>query len=221
VSAAPATVERPAGRFTNGRVPPPRGGGDEPGREPDDRPPILGNAQLATLFLIVAEVMLFGGLIFGFFVLRLGAPVWPPPLQPRLPVAVTAFSTFVLLASSVAMLGTRRALVRRDPRALLTALGRTAALGALFLTIQGYEWIRLVRFGLTVSSGAYGSTFYTLIGAHGLHVVGALLWVLVIARLVTGGRPLPARAGAVRACAMYWHFVVLLWPILYVAVYLL
>lgn len=227
VTASSVTIEkpsrRPATRLTNGRVPPlppPRGGGDEPGRGPDQGPPILDNAQLATLFLIGAEVMLFAGLISSFFVLRLAAPAWPPPLQPRLPVAVTAFNTLVLFASSVAMLTARRALGAHDLQSMLSWLGGAAALGALFLTIQGYEWIRLVRFGLTVSSGAYGGTFYTLIGAHGLHVLGALLWVLFAVGLVVRGRFSPDRGGVVRACAMYWHFVVLLWPILYVAVYL-
>jgi cytochrome c oxidase subunit III len=202
--------------------PPPFGRyGDGSGRDPDWRQPILDNARLATLFLIAAEMMLFGGLITGFFVLRIAAPTWPPPLQPRLPVAATAANTVVLLASSVAMLGARRALAAKDPRVVSTWLVRTAALGALFLAVQGYEWLRLIRFGLTVSSGAYGSTFYTLIGAHAVHVVCALAWVLVTLGLVHRGLVSLDRPGAFGACEMYWHFVVLLWPILYVSVYVL
>ncbi|MBI2216697.1 MAG: heme-copper oxidase subunit III [Candidatus Rokubacteria bacterium] len=224
-SVVDAPARGPARRTTGGdlppRLPPPGGDGDGPDREPDPRRPILDNARLATLFLIVAEVMLFAGLVSGFFVLRLGAPVWPPPLEPRLPVAATAVNTLVLLASSVAMLAARRALAERDLAALARRVGVTAALGALFLTVQGFEWVRLVRFGLTVSSGAYGSTFYTLIGAHALHVLVALLWVLLTLQLIVRGRFSPDRPGMMRACAMYWHFVVLLWPVLYVTVYLL
>jgi cytochrome c oxidase subunit III len=203
-------------------APPPFGGDDEkPDQDPERRPPLLDNARLATLFLIAAESMLFGGLITGFFMLRIAAAVWPPPMQPRLPVAATAANTLVLLASSVAMLAARRALRANDLRGLPRWLAGTAALGALFVTVQGYEWARLVGFGLTVSSGAYGGTFYTLIGAHAVHVICALAWVLVTLGLVYRGRVSVDRAGVFGACEMYWHFVVLLWPILYVSVYLL
>ena len=87
--------------------------------------------------------------------------------------------------------------------------------------MQGYEWIRLIRYGLTVPSGAYGTTFYTLIGTHAAHVPRRLVWLGVTAG-ARRPRPLHRRPGAarLRACAMYWHFVVALWPILYVAVYL-
>ena len=95
-----------------------------------------------------------------------------------------------------------------------------AGLGAAFLLVQGYEWARLVHFGLTVSSGIYGSAFYTLIGVHGAHVVGALAWVGAVLALARRGHFRDGRTGAVRACAMYWHFVVGLWPVLFVAVYL-
>ena len=87
--------------------------------------------------------------------------------------------------------------------------------------MQGYEWARLISYGLHVTSGAYGATFYTLIGLHAAHVIGALVWLLA-ARCIwpRDGRFLDGRAGVLRACAIYWHFVVALWPILYVAVYL-
>lgn len=207
----------------NGQVPPPHDGDDGEDHEPSGpRGPLFDNAVLATVFLIAAETMLFAGLVFGFWILRLAAPVWPPPLQPRLPIAVTGINTLVLLASSAAVMAAGRALRgRADRRPFVRRLGLAAALGASFLVIQGYEWTRLVRFGLTVSSGAYGGTFYTLIGAHGLHVVGALAWLTVTALLVARGGSLDGRRGAARACALYWHFVVALWPILYVTVYLL
>ena len=91
----------------------------------------------------------------------------------------------------------------------------------MFLPVQGYEWIRLVRFGLTMSSRTYGTTFYTLIGTHALHVAGALVWLAVTADPGAARARLRGAAAVLRACAMYWHFVVGLWPILFVAVYLL
>ena len=199
---------------------PPTGGGDEPGRGPAAPRPLFDNVKLAMLFFISGEIMFFGGLVSAFLVLRVSAPVWPPPLQPRLPLGVTGVNTLVLLASSVAMVAALRALARVDRSALVRRLVVTAGLGALFLLVQGYEWARLVHFGLTLSSGIYGSTFYTLIGTHAAHVLGALVWLAVTVALAARGRFADGRTGPLRACAMYWHFVVALWPILYVAVYL-
>lgn len=172
------------------------------------------------LFLICAEVMFFGGLVSAFFILRASSALWPPPLQPRLPVGVTGVNTLVLLASSAAMIAALRAHRRGDTRGLVRRLLLAAGLGTAFLVVQGYEWARLVQFGLTVSSSAYGSTFYTLIGAHAVHVITAVVWVGVTVLLAARGRFVEGRTGPLRACAIYWHFVVALWPILYVAVYL-
>jgi len=211
---------RPVVRRVNGRVPPPEpptGGGDDDDRE---RPPRRGldNARLATMFLIAGEVMFFAGLISAYFVLRMGAAQWPPPLQPRLPVLVTGLNTLVLLGSSFAMLRTQR---DRSRARVVRGLTVTAALGLVFLAVQGYEWVRLVSYGLTIASGAYGASFYTLIGVHALHVIGALVWLAIVRAGVSRGRFLEPAAAGLRACAMYWHFVVALWPVLYVTVYLL
>jgi heme/copper-type cytochrome/quinol oxidase subunit 3 len=211
----------PRGRRSDDRIPPPPGeGGGDDGPEPTPSRPRLDNARLAMLFFLSAESMFFAGLISAFFVLRLSAPVWPPPLQPRLPLLVTGLNTRVLLASSVAMIAALRGMRRADGRALVERLAATAALGALFLAVQGYEWARLIGYGLTVTSGAYGATFYTLIGIHAAHVLGALLWLGITLWLATRGRYVDGRVTSLRACATYWHYVVALWPILYVSVYL-
>ena len=221
---SPATLELPAARPGNGRgrppLPPP-GGGGRPDREPAPRPPLLDNVRLAMLFLIAGELMFFGGLVSAFFVLRTAAPVWPPPLQPRLPLGVTGVNTLVLLASSATMAVALRAMRRGDGPALVQRLAVTVGLGALFLLVQGYEWTRLIHHGLTLASGAYGATFYTLIGTHAAHVLGALVWLAVTTALAARGGFLDDRTGTLRACAMYWHFVVALWPALYLAVYLI
>ena len=212
----------PVVRRTNGRLPPPlppTGGGDDDERDPQGRRPQLENARLATMFLIASEVMFFAGLMSAYFVLRMGAAQWPPPLQPRLPVLVTGLNTIVLLGSSLALARTLRD--RTDRAQVLRGLAVTAALGVLFLAVQGYEWIRLIGYGLTLGSGAYGGTFYSLIGVHGVHVLGALAWLSIVLAGVRRGGYLEAPAAGLRACAMYWHFVVALWPVLYVAVYLL
>jgi len=185
--------------------PPPTGGGDGPEREPSPRRPVLENIQLAVLFLIGGEAVFFAALIAALFVTRLGQPLWPPPLQPRLPVGVTGVNTLVLLASSVTMARAVRALARGEKRLLVKRLAATAGLGALFLLVQGYEWARLIGYGLTLSAGTYGTTFYTLIGAHAAHVLGALVWLSVTLALASRGT---LREPPVKACAMFWHFVV-------------
>ena len=176
-------------------------------------------AILATLLLIAGEVMLFAGLLFAFWVLRLAAPVWPPPLQPRLPIAVTALNTLALLASSGALAAALRARQRRHHAAFVRLLGLTAALGALFVAGQGWEWTRLIGFGLTVMSGTYGALFYVLVGTHALHVLAALAWLGVTLALARRGR-WSDEVAPLHACAIYWQFVVMLWPVLFVCLYL-
>ncbi len=208
-----------------GRIPPPPGeppdDGDvpRPPREPEQRP-LMGNAQLAILIFLGAETVFFGALIGAYLVSRLGMSTWPPPFQPRLPIEVTGVNTLFLLASSVTMVRARRAIRRGDETGSVRGLSQTAFLGALFLAIQGYEWVRLVRFGLTASSGIYGATFYTLIGTHGVHVLAAVTWLSIILIQAARHRYSQASHLAVTVCGMYWHFVVGLWPILYTLVYL-
>lgn len=199
---------------------PPIDGGDRPDRPPVPERPPLDNARLGLLVFLGAETMLFASLVGGFLVLRVGAVLWPPPLQPRLPLLLTGLNTLCLLASSVTMARATRALWRGDLARLRRGLALSAGLGAVFLMVQGYEWARLIGFGLRVSSGAYGGTFYTLIGAHGAHVLGALAWLTTVLVGVRAGRLGPNRPMPVAVCAMYWHYVVALWPILYLLVYL-
>jgi cytochrome c oxidase subunit III len=85
------------------------------------------------------------------------------------------------------------------------------------LLVQGYEWVRLIHYGLTLSSGVYGATFYTLIGCHGAHVLGAVIWLGVVLARVRSGI---AGRESVQLAGVYWTFVVALWPALYVLVYL-
>ena len=195
-------------------------GGGPPSPPAASAEPIVSNARLAVLMFLAAESMFFAGLIGAFLVFRLGSMAWPPPFQPRLPVGVTGLNTVILLASGVTMHWALRAIRAGRLSGLMGYLSATAFLGAVFLGIQGYEWIRLIEFGLTVSSGIYGATFYTLIGCHGLHVLGAVLWLVVILFQARRGRFTAQRHTGVETCSMYWTFVVGLWPILYGLVYL-
>ena len=186
----------------------------------DEAKPPIASLYIATLLFIGAETMFFAGLIGAFIVFRFGSLMWPPPLQVRLPVEVTGVNTAILLFSAYTMFLAWRAANRGDTRRLLQGLWMTAIFGTIFLVVQGYEWIRLIGFGLTMSSGVFGATFYTLIGCHGLHVFGALCWLLVVLRMARANRLSVKRHVALDLCGMYWAFVVVLWPVLYTLVYL-
>ena len=179
------------------------------------------NAVIGMLVFLGAEAMFFAGLVSAYMVLRAGSEVWPPLDQPRLPVVVTAVNTVVLLCSGYTMWRARRT-ARQGLRPALTRwLVATAGLGGIFLAVQGSEWIRLVSYGLVVSSGIYGATFYTLIGCHGLHVLGGLVVLLFVLRGATRGRYTARNHTPVIVCQFYWFFVVGVWPILYLLVYVL
>ena len=195
-------------------------GGGPPSPPITSEEPVVSNARLAVLMFLAAEAMFFAGLIGAFIVFRLGSATWPPPFQPRLPIAVTGINTVILLLSGGTMRLALRAIRLGTVEKLVRYLLATMLLGGLFLSIQGYEWLHLIQFGLTVSSGIYGATFYTLIGCHGLHVLGAVLWMAVVLIQARHGRFTARSHTGVEICTMYWTFVVGLWPILYGLVYL-
>jgi cytochrome c oxidase subunit 3 len=181
--------------------------------------PPVSNARIAVVALLVAETMLFSGLIGAYLVFRVGTLAWPPPNLPRLPLVVTWINTLVLVASGITMVGAVRAVRRDDQRALRRGLAITALLGLIFLAVQGSEWARLIQHGLTMSAGMYGATFYTLIGTHAAHVVGAVVWLGIVLWWAMHGQVTKGRDGAVEACAIYWVFVCVLWLVLFALVY--
>jgi heme/copper-type cytochrome/quinol oxidase subunit 3 len=184
-----------------------------------DVAPAVSNTRIAMLVVIAGETMLFAGLVGMYLVFRLSRP-WPPPDLPRLPLALTTVNTFVLLASAWPMTRALRATRRVAPRTVTRGVALTALLGALFLAVQGAEWVRLLHHGLTLGGSMYGATFYVLIGCHGAHVLIALAWVAVMAALLAR-RPLtPRRRAVLEMCGMYWYFVCALWVFLFPLVYL-
>ncbi|MFQ5709015.1 MAG: heme-copper oxidase subunit III [bacterium] len=201
-------------------VDPPFGPGGDGNHGGDGQP--VGNALLAMLLFLGADVMLFAGLIGAFVVFRFGADDWPPPNQPLLPVGVTGVNTAILLFSGYTMWRTWRMLKQWNRTRVLRGLALTSVLGLIFLIVQGNEWIRLLGFGLSLSSSIYGATFYTIIGCHAVHVLVAVIWLLtVLVRMnlnpyVYG----PKRTVGIKMIGVYWYLVVALWPILYVLVYL-
>ena len=183
----------------------------------DTRPqPLLPNPVLGMLIFVIAELMMFGGLISAFSIVKSGALGWPPPGQPRLPVEATAFNTVMLLASAGALFHANRAFsTDRDTakRWLFCAI----ALGVFFVCFQGYEWISLIGHGLTLTSSNYGSFFYLIVGMHGLHASAGLAVLAHSALKLHRGLLAPS---GFAASQVFWYFVVGLWPVLYLLVYL-
>lgn len=180
------------------------------------RPNVAPNAVAGMLIFIVAEVMFFAAFISAFTIDRAQERgPWPPPGQPRLPIEATAINTFALLASGVAMYLAARA-YRRGPSAARAPLLASLALGAFFLVSQGREWVELIGQGLTLRTSLHGSFFYLIVGAHGLHVLSGLVALALAYASVRRGKDAP---GLFAAAKLFWYFVVLLWPVLYLRVY--
>jgi cytochrome c oxidase subunit 3 len=173
------------------------------------------------LMFLAFETMFFAGLLGAFLVFRLASTSWPPPGEPYLPIGVTWVNTGVLVASAWTVRQAHRAIQSGSHAGLIHGVGTTALLGAIFLAVQGGEWVRLVRHGLTLQSGTYGATFYTLIGCHGVHVLAAVLWLAAVLFLAMRGRFSAERHVGVQLCTMYWWFVVGLWLVLFPSVYLM
>jgi cytochrome c oxidase subunit III len=182
----------------------------------------LQNAQMAIFFVLATEVMMFLALVSAYIVIRANVPDWPPIGQPRLPAEATAINTVALLISGllyhllVRKLGTQghedKSRFAEDLPLIKKYLWWSFGLGVFFVAFQGYEWLQLISYGLTMASGVYAGFFYTIIGCHAIHTVVGLILLLVV--LI---RPSYVKLQTIK---WYWYFVVGLWPLLYVSVYL-
>lgn len=181
----------------------------------------MGTNVLGMLVFIASEAVLFLTLIVTFAVVRAGYPEWPPSDQPRLPVMMSFLNTLVLLGSGAAMFGAWRSIRRGRVPSSRRFLTTATLLGILFLVVQGVEWVRLIDFGLTVSQNIYGAVFYVMIGMHALHVFIAVLGLLHVSRRFNDGAYTREAHDGLTMGGMFWGFVVLVWPLLFVFVYLL
>lgn len=184
---------------------------------PAERKPVVPNAVLGTLFFVVAEVMLFSGMISAFTISKAGAlpGTWPMPGQPRLPAEATALNTGLLLMSGVVLFIAHRLYKSKNSVAHWVTL--TAwALGAGFVALQGVEWAQLLAAGMTLKSSPLGGFFYLIVGGHALHAAAALVALFVAWVQMARGRLSP---GFFFGTQTFWYFVVLMWPVIYARVY--
>ncbi|MEQ8834717.1 MAG: cytochrome c oxidase subunit 3 [Miltoncostaeaceae bacterium] len=185
----------------------------------------MSMGMLAMMLFIGSEIMLFASFFAIYFFVRFNvSEVWPPIAnngQPfELPVLLTGVNTAILVASSFTLhWGEHRLKHYGDRKGLERGLLVTILLGAVFLIIQVNEYIHL---GFTPQDQAFAGAFYTLTGFHGLHVfVGATLLVLMYIRVKRAHDFSPQWATPLTAASLYWHFVDVVWVLLFILVYLL
>jgi cytochrome c oxidase subunit 3 len=195
---------------------------------------------LGMLLFITSEVMFFAGLFAAYFSLRAAytevvngtaTHVWPPTAYAGLlnpwrlanesgaPNVILLATVVLILSSAVCQFGVR-AIRRGDQKTFMRAIGLTAVMGVAFLLLQVYDYTVLVSEGLTLGGGPFGTTYFTLTGFHGAHVAVGVLMLSVV--LIRGrSRAFSAqRHDMVEAVSLYWHFVDVVWVVLFSVLYL-
>jgi heme/copper-type cytochrome/quinol oxidase subunit 3 len=178
--------------------------------------------KLGMWLFLAGDAMSFGGLIVGYGLLRHASKEWPVPSE-VLGINLTAFMTFLLIVSSVWMVLALSAIQNGDKRRFQKFLGLTILGGVVFLGCQAYEWTHLIhdilpKHGLSFPSHLFATTFFVLTGFHGMHVTGGVLYNTAVLTAVSRGR---YQAKHVEIAGLYWHFVDLVWILIFTFVYLL
>ena len=189
--------------------------------EDHHKPGGISSSLLGMVLFIASEIMFFGGLFGAYFTLRSAAPEWPPPDNPHLSAPYAAVLTAILVTSSVTMQFGVWAIRKNNQRRLILWLGVSLLLGATFLAMQALEYANLIREGMTLSSGVFGSTFYTLTGFHGAHVAGGAAFILIVLLRARSGQFTARHHDTVEMASYYWHFVDVVWIGLFSTIYLL
>jgi cytochrome c oxidase subunit 3 len=189
--------------------------------EDHHKPGGISSSLLGMVLFIASEVMFFGGLFGAYFTIRSAAPEWPPPDTPHLSAGYAAILTTILVTSSVTMQFGVWAIRKNEQRRLLLWLGVSLLLGVIFLCMQAFEYYHLIHEGMTLSSGVFGSTFYTLTGFHGAHVAGGAAFILICLLRARSGQFTARYHDTIEMSSYYWHFVDVVWIGLFSTIYLL
>ena len=181
------------------------------------------NPVLGMILFITSEVMFFGGLFAAYYNLRANAPQWPPEEFTHtlkiLPFVGPA--TILLIISSFTCQWAVWAIRRDDRTVFIRGMAVTVVLGIVFLLMQITDYAFLGSEGLTLASGQFGTTYYTLTGFHGAHVFGGVVMLSVILYRGMAGQFSGRHYDAVEGASLYWHFVDVVWILLFSLLYLL
>ncbi|HEY7168517.1 MAG TPA: cytochrome c oxidase subunit 3 [Candidatus Binatia bacterium] len=178
--------------------------------------------KLGMWLFLAGDAMSFGCLIVGYGILRHASHEWPVPKQ-ILGINLTAFMTFLLIVSSVTMVLSLSAIQKNDMARFKKFLGLTILGGLIFLGCQAYEWTHLIterlpEFHLAFTTSLFATTFFILTGFHGMHVTGGVIYNSCVLAAVSRGRYV---AKHVEIAGLYWHFVDLVWILIFTFVYLI
>jgi heme/copper-type cytochrome/quinol oxidase subunit 3 len=163
---------------------------------------------------LVSEIMFFTGLIGSYIVLRLGSAGWPRPGE-VLNTALLGVNTVVLLSSSLTMAMALHAIQQGRVAALKRFLLLTALLGTAFLVIKGADYVHMWRHGFTIASDLFGSCYYLLTGFHALHVLSGVILLLTLVASASRGMFTATHYGRIECSGLYWHFIDVVWVILF------
>lgn len=174
--------------------------------------------MLGMLLFIISEIMVFGAFFTAYFFIRVvdGNP-WPAE-GTELPKAIAGVNTAILLSSSITLHWALEAIKRGNRSAFKAGMATTAMLGATFLFIQVNEYVHI---GFAPYDSAQASVFYGLTGLHGAHVALGLLILIIVTTRAFRGHFSPQEHRGVEIPGIYWHFVDVMWVIVYSTVYLL
>jgi cytochrome c oxidase subunit III len=179
--------------------------------------PYKGKVGMACL--IIAESAIFTIFVVAYL-FYLGKSLTGP--TPREVLETPIFFTICLLSSSITIHFASRALEHGKRGAFLGLWLLTIVLGGLFLFGTGQEWHRLIyEHGLTISTNLFGTTYYSLVGLHGTHVIVGLILLTIVLLFGLAGRVGPEQSARVGVLSMYWHFVDAVWVVVFTVVYVL
>lgn len=179
----------------------------------------MPNRKLAMWLFLASDCMFFGSLIGTYLVYQGKSLVGPYPTD-VFDIPLTSFSSFVLLLSSYAMVIQLDGINNGDLKKFRIWNAITCICGLIFLGCQYYEFNHFVHAGLTLSTNLFGSTFYVLTGTHGTHVAIGVLWLISLFVLSFFGRVTKETALDVEIAGLYWHFVDIVWIVIFTVVYL-
>ena len=182
--------------------------------------------KLGMWIFLVGDAMSFGTLLAGYGAVRFGSGDWPKPSD-VLGINLTAFMTFLLICSSVTMVKGLSAAQHDDQAGFRKFIALTILGGLIFLGLQAYEWNKLIfheNLGFTSNpygASLFGTTFFIITGFHGMHVTGGVVYLICILIRGWGGVYNSLNSSPVEILGLYWHFVDLVWIMVFTFVYLL
>jgi cytochrome c oxidase subunit 3/cytochrome o ubiquinol oxidase subunit 3 len=180
----------------------------------------LPNTKIAMWVFLASECLLFGALITTYVLYRGASDTGPYPAD-VFDIPYTSVSSFVLLASSLTMVLSLAAAQKRDVARMRLWLLATALLGLTFVGGQVYEFTVFYDEGLSITTNLFGTTFYVLTGFHGVHVTVGILMLLSLVGFSVADRLPDDAAFPVEMVGLYWHFVDIVWIIIFTVVYLI